>query len=372
MKLAAALAVAVTLALPASTGAAGERVLGIDTTVLGMRLGWYDPATLTRLSGKTVPLVSHEGPWSLSPNGKRLAIAGRAGDVRFIDLQRMSTQGSVSLRVKKKEVPTTLAWPRSNRVLVAGGTFVAVVDPQRLRLVHRASLPGSVDGAAALRDGLALLLAPAESGFAPARIAVVDTEGRVRTATLDRITVGFRQSGDTYDMRRAGFAVDRGRASRLRRGRRRHDRRRRSARAHLLLSRRGVPLRREAAARPAANGSMARQRSARRGRQRRRRANRARARRHPRLEHAGARPQLEDVTVSAGALVGSSWVDFAVYGADGTQRYRSAPAGGVELQVAGRYGYACHGATLSYVVELATGASVSASPRRTCVTVLAR
>ena len=46
MKLAAALAVAVTLALPASTGAAGARVVGIDTTVLGMRLGWYDPATL--------------------------------------------------------------------------------------------------------------------------------------------------------------------------------------------------------------------------------------------------------------------------------------------------------------------------------------
>ena len=36
--------------------------------------------------------------------------------------------------------------------------------------------------------------------------------------------------------------------------------------------------------------------------------------------------------MSAGALVGSSWADFAVYGADGTQRYRSALGGGVELQ----------------------------------------
>ena len=88
MKLAAALAVAVTLALPASTGAAGERVLGIDTTVLGMRLGWYDPATLTRLPGKTVPLVESRGAVEPSrPTALRLAIAGRAGDVRFIDLQ---------------------------------------------------------------------------------------------------------------------------------------------------------------------------------------------------------------------------------------------------------------------------------------------
>jgi hypothetical protein len=52
MKLVAALAVAVTLALPASSGGAGERVLGIDTTVMGMRLAWYDPATLTQLPGK--------------------------------------------------------------------------------------------------------------------------------------------------------------------------------------------------------------------------------------------------------------------------------------------------------------------------------
>ena len=101
MKLAAALAVAVTLALPASSGgAAGQRVLGIDWTVLGMRLGWYDPATLTRLPGRTVPLVSHDGPWSLSPNGTRLAIAGRAGDVRIVDVGRMRTLGAVALKLK--------------------------------------------------------------------------------------------------------------------------------------------------------------------------------------------------------------------------------------------------------------------------------
>src|SRR3954469_9958664 len=110
MRLAAAVAVAVTLTLPASTGAAGERVLGIDTTVLGMRLGWYDAATLTRLPGRTVSLVSHEGPWSFSQDGTRLAVAGRAGDVRFIDVRRMRTLGAVALRMKNP--PSSVTWWR--------------------------------------------------------------------------------------------------------------------------------------------------------------------------------------------------------------------------------------------------------------------
>lgn len=372
MKLAAALAVAVTLALPASTGAAGRRVLGIDASVLGMRLGWYDPATLERLPGRTVPLVNHEWPWGLSPNGKRLAIAGRAGDVRFIDLQKMSTQGSVSLRLKKDEVPTTLTWLRANRVVVAGGTFAAAVDPQRKRVVRRASLPGTVDGAVPLRDGLALLLAPSQSGFAPARVAVLDTEGRVRTATLDRITVGFRQSGDTYELRSAGFAVD--------------------AAAHrayvvgtddtiaavdldaLTFSYHGGASRYIAKPMPGpqrtaawlGNGLLA--------------VAGSNGFTPTGLTLVDTRDwstrvldrNSEDVTVSAGALVGSSWVDFSVYGPDGTQRYRSTPSGGIELHVAGGYGYACNGAKLAYVVDLRTGATASAAPGRLCVSVLAR
>jgi hypothetical protein len=51
MKLAAELAVALTMALPAASAADGQRVLGIDTTVLGTRLAWYDPTTLTRAPG---------------------------------------------------------------------------------------------------------------------------------------------------------------------------------------------------------------------------------------------------------------------------------------------------------------------------------
>src|SRR2546427_4525357 len=95
MKLAAALAVAVALALPAATAAGGQqRTLGIDTTVLGMRLAWYDPATLTRLPGPSVSLANHDGWWSFSPDGTRLAIGSEgAADLRFIDVRKMRVLG---------------------------------------------------------------------------------------------------------------------------------------------------------------------------------------------------------------------------------------------------------------------------------------
>jgi hypothetical protein len=205
MKLAAALAVAVILVLPASTGASGERVLGIDTTVLGMRLGWYDASTLTRLPGRTVPLVSHEGPWTVSPDGLRVAIAGRAGDIRIIDVKRMRTLGVVALRMKNP--PSSVTWWRG-RILVTAGAAVAVVDAEGLHLLAHAKLPGVVAGAAVITGGAALLLAPATGGFAAAKVAVVDYGGRVRAATLDRVTIGFRRTTDTTDFRSAGFAVD--------------------------------------------------------------------------------------------------------------------------------------------------------------------
>jgi hypothetical protein len=46
------------------------------------------------------------------------------------------------------------------------------------------------------------------NGFATAKVATVDAEGRVWSRTLDHITIGFRHVGDTYEQRQAGFAVD--------------------------------------------------------------------------------------------------------------------------------------------------------------------
>jgi hypothetical protein len=371
MRLAAAVVVAMTLALPASIGASGERVLGIDTTVLGMRLGWYDATTLTRLPGRTVPLVSHEGPWNVSPDGLRVAIAGRAGDIRIIDVKRMRTLGVVALRMKNP--PSSVTWLPRNRILVTAGPAVAVVDAGGLHLLAHAKLPGVVAGATIVNPlGVALLLAPAANGFAAAKVAVVDPGGGVRAATLERVTIGFRRTTDTTDFRSAGFAVDRS-----------------TQRAYvvgpddttaaidlrtLAVSYHGGTSRYAAkpfpgpqrTARWLGNGLLAVAGS-------------------DGMQPSGLRivdtrdwstrvvdRTSETVDVAAGVVVGSIGNSFAGYSPDGTQRYRSSIAAGEELRIAGRYGYLCSSMTLRAVLDLSTGMPVSPVHGRTCVDVLAR
>src|SRR5215212_7080958 len=115
MKLVAALAVAAAaLVLPAANAAEQQRALGIDSTVLGMRLAWYDPASLTRLPGRSVPLASHAGAWSRSRDGAKLAIGGAhaADDLRFVDVKRMRVLGTVKLALHTRA--GSVAWLRPN------------------------------------------------------------------------------------------------------------------------------------------------------------------------------------------------------------------------------------------------------------------
>lgn len=371
MRLAAAVAVAVTLALPASTGAAGERVLGIDTTVLGMRLGWYDAATLTRLPGKTVPLVGHEAPWAVSPGGLRVAIAGRAGDVRIIDVKRMRTLGVVPLRVK--DPPSSVTWLPRGRILVTAGSTVVVVDSQGLHVLRRAKLPGDVAGAAIVNPlGVSLLLAPASNGFAAARVAMVGPDGGVRAATLDRVSIGFRRSGDTIDFRTAGFAVDPAAQRAFVVGTddtiATVDLRSLAVAYHNGTSRytsKPIPGR-QRSARWLGNGLLA-----------------VAGRDDPStasLKIVDTRDwstrvidrRSESVSVGGGILVGSSWPNFAGYSVDGAERYRFALATREDLQIAGRYGYVCAGTKLSTVLDMTTGTPVNSAHGSLCVTVLTR
>jgi hypothetical protein len=361
MKLAAALAVALTLALPAASAADGQRVLGIDTTVLGSRLAWYDPTTLTRLPGQAVSLQNHSGAWSLSPNGSRLAIGSDgAAHLRFVDTRHMRAIGNLALR---SGAPRVVTWLRSDRLLAAGLTAVSVVDPAQLRVVRRTKLPGLLEGGAArLPDGLALLLGQDVNGFAPAKVAVVDAEGRVRSVTLDRISIGFHHVDDQYEMRRPGFAVDPA-----------------TRRAFvvggdytiaeidlrtLAVTYHGGASRAPAKALPGPVRS-------------------ARWLGHGLLAVAGINALVReglrivdtrdwstrfadddsvDLALGDGVLVGSAPFccpsEFAVYGFDGTFRYRFALESGMQLHAQGRYGYVCHGSSLDRVIELATGLTV--------------
>jgi hypothetical protein len=362
MKLAAALAVAAAaLVLPAANAAQQQRVLGIDTTVLGMRLAWYDPATLTRLPGRAVALANHDGWWSFSPDGKRLAIGSEgAADLRFVDVRKMRVLGHVASRTGIR--PGHVRWLSAHRLLTTGKNVVAVIDPQRLRVVRRTTLPGVVNGGARLPEGLALLLGQDINGFAPAKVAVVDAEGRSRSVTLDRISIGFFHSGDQYEDRRPGFTVD---AS---------TRRAFVVGADYTIAE--VDLRTLAVtyhggserspakvlpgpvrnARWLGNGLLAIAGS-----------NAVKLDGLRIVDTRDWSTRIVDaesfyLTLADGVLVGSSfWVppEVVVYGLDGALHYRMKLEGsGTRFSVSGRYGYVCSGASLSRVIELASGATL--------------
>jgi hypothetical protein len=91
----------------------------------------------------------------------------------------------------------------------ADNAVAVVVDPTAKRVVRRTRLPGLASDASSYGGGVALLLAP-QDGFGPAVIAAVDVDGRLRTVTLDRISIGNVQNQDTrgFELRQPGFAVD--------------------------------------------------------------------------------------------------------------------------------------------------------------------
>ena len=217
-KLALAAAVAAIIALPsAHASTAPKPVLGLDGRDAAGRLGWFNPATLARVPGRTLSVGRHTGSWALSPNSSMLAIADfEYPSIRFVSLGRMRSPGTVLLPWSGDGWVTGITWPRPDRVLVAvserEGGFVAVVDPQKRKELRRVTLP-VIRNTAAVDGGVALLVGP-PNVFAPASVAVVDADGALRTTTVDRISVGsIEHAGDpstfSIDVREPGFAVDR-------------------------------------------------------------------------------------------------------------------------------------------------------------------
>jgi hypothetical protein len=210
MKLAAA--PAATLALAGSAPSAAP-VLGFD---FGRhRLAWFDPATLTQLAGRKVSTAS-EGlcSWSFSPDRAQLAFSDCNGTLAFANVRAMKPAGSMYVTARLGSVDG-LAWLRPDRLLATGhvdtATTLLVIDPARHRIVRRVELDRETWGRTVAGDRAVYLLAP-WGAYAPAQIAVADADGNVRTATIDRITVGTvfdeGETDPTSHESGAGFAVD--------------------------------------------------------------------------------------------------------------------------------------------------------------------
>ena len=212
MKLVAAVVCALCL-LAGGAAAKGTPVLGMNYTTA--RLGWYDSTTLQPLPGRKVPMRS-ACIWAFSPTRALLAYSScDDGTLAFVNARVMRAAGTMDVGGLAGQI-TQLTWLRADRLLAVvtrdGLSTLAVVDPVKRKVVRRVELPGSVSGRAALRDGRVAYLVGHTGSFGPARVAVVDAEGGVQSATLDRITVGsvFDEEArtPTGELREAGFAVD--------------------------------------------------------------------------------------------------------------------------------------------------------------------
>ncbi len=209
--LVAALLLALAIA-PVASPAAGP-VLGVDWSVAGQRLAWFDPQTMRALPGRKAPLGFHVGSWSFSTDRGTLAVGGTGASLRFVDARRMRVLGDVRLAAGGNGV-AGVSWLRPDRLIAfvrrPGDTTAVVVDPQRRSVLRRVALGGQLEAIGRLVDGVAVLLRP-EDGIGPAQVALVDVAGSVRRAAVDRIPIGAPLQVDEGEIARtasAGFAVD--------------------------------------------------------------------------------------------------------------------------------------------------------------------
>ncbi len=169
-----------------------------------------DPLNL-QPTGVRVPLGVFSRAWSFSADRTRLVVAsshnstlGRPSALRFVDLGRMRRDGALVLAGETDRIAGT-AWTGGRVLALVVGERTAhavAVDPDSRRVVGRVALEGTVRGGAATAGGLVLLLSPRER-IGPARLAVVDSRLRVRSAVLERISAGWEThgSGEAYRVR---------------------------------------------------------------------------------------------------------------------------------------------------------------------------
>jgi hypothetical protein len=205
---------------PAQVTKAPAAVLGISyrpATSTGV-LAWFDPLTLEKLPGRKAALGAVLGSWAFSADRSTLAI-GSCGDtwkprMRFVNARTMRVLGDLRLP-RGYECASSLEWVEPDRLLAvltsSASSVVAVIDPVAPRLLRLTRLPAAPWATGVANRELVLLFG-ARDVFAPARVAVVDADGRMRTATAEDIRIGtvVDYSKDDYRARTIspGFAVD--------------------------------------------------------------------------------------------------------------------------------------------------------------------
>lgn len=217
---------------PGTAAAAAARpspqLLGIVSDARQRRLAEVDPDTLRPRPGPQID-VGSEGcasrsggqacwgvpPWSFSPDRSLVAVARHDGGVvrslRLVDVARMRV--TVDVPIAGGAVGL-LAWPARGRVLAVQEICcderqqLVVVDVARRRVAARRGLEGTVQRVGRTPRELVLLVAPAQD-IGAARLALVDSRGRLRFVGLARMLAGTKALGRLdFRVERPGLAVD--------------------------------------------------------------------------------------------------------------------------------------------------------------------
>jgi hypothetical protein len=149
--------------------------------------------------GRTLVLGSNISGWAFSPDRSRLVVSvypGARAILKFVDPTSLKLIATLSLG---KGWAYPAAWLAPDRLLLLqyrADTFqLVVVDPIAGRVVRREGLPGSLSVSRPTQDGIALLLAPT-TGIGPARLALLDSQGNMRTVELAQISAGSERPPD--------------------------------------------------------------------------------------------------------------------------------------------------------------------------------
>jgi hypothetical protein len=178
-----------------------------------------DPVTLRPLPGPRIRLRYGVSSHGWSPDRSLLALGDVDDDaLHLVDPVRLRRLATIRFGIVA-EAPQWLAWLGPRRLAVVGGSSadgstLVMIDPVARRVLSRRPLaPANVRAVAG--DRLVLLASPL-ARIGPARLQVVDGQGRLRSVELQRVQVGFQDPPDwdrpgAYGIsREAGLAVDPG------------------------------------------------------------------------------------------------------------------------------------------------------------------
>ena len=174
--------------------------LGLRSDSAGGRLVRLHPVSL-KATGRGLPLNGYGGVWAFAPDGRVLAVAVRASANASTERLRFFTVAGPRRAGQGVALPgatAALMWVRPDRILAYvneccpnpdGAATILGIDAAARRIVTRTPIEGAVLQMERSADSIVLLVADMNR-IGPARLVVVDADGRSRTAALDGITAG--------------------------------------------------------------------------------------------------------------------------------------------------------------------------------------